>query len=428
MTAANTALEGWLRRLESYSPHDIELGLERVQDVLQRLPLTLPDNILIVGGTNGKGSTVAFTHALLRARGLNVGAYTSPHLHRYNERVRLNDRFVSDAELIRSFETVDTHRGDTPLTYFEFGTLAALVAFDQAQLDHLVLEVGLGGRLDAVNVVEPIASIITNVALDHCDWLGDTIDKIAAEKAGILRPGKPLIFAAGEPPEPIVSACRDAAANLVVAEQDYRFSTEGRELWNYAGVGQEFHGLEFPALLGNYQLRNAAGAIALLEAADLLGDLQSADISHAFTSLELPGRMHRVDKDCEWLFDVAHNPAAAAALRESLPPVRGKTVAIIGILKDKDVDGVLLELAQVVDVWITITPDTKRAIDSATLAQKIAAVSSGHVQHAESASSALIHATRIAGPDDRVLVTGSFHTVGPILHELSAQAALTKDR
>lgn len=415
MSSESAALRRWLRRLESFSPHEIELGLDRVATVLDRLPVRLPNSIFTVGGTNGKGSTVACLHAILRTRGLNVGSYTSPHLSVYNERIRLNDRFADDKQLIESFEIVDACREDVPLTYFEFGTLAALVAFAHAGMDYLVLEVGLGGRLDAVNAVEPSASLITNIALDHCDWLGDTIDAIAAEKAGILRPDKPIVFAGETRPVPIDSAAAESGAILVAAGRDYSFSKRGDTTWDFDGPSTALNLLPLPALAGAHQLANAAGAMALLDSVGLLATFTIEQIGAALRSLDVPGRMQFVRRAPDWIVDVAHNPAAALALTQALPAIPGNTIAVVGVLNDKDVSGVLDALSPVVDVWVAVTPESPRAMDAAELARRIAEASDKPVHVSTSIKLALRRAEEMAEDRDRVLVTGSFFTVGPAM-------------
>ena len=369
--------------------------------------------MLTVGGTNGKGSTVACLATVLAESGHACGVYTSPHLQRYNERVRIRGELASDDELIQSFEIVESARGDVPLTYFEFGTLAALVSFSGASLDTLVLEVGLGGRLDAVNAVEPSACLITNVALDHCDWLGNTIPMIAREKAGIMRAGKPVVFAGTDVPEVIIDHAARLGADLRLARRDYNWARIDDRQWRFEGRRHTLDPLSPPALEGDYQLANAAGAIALLDATEIR--LSRDDVDRGLRKMALPGRMQRHGN---WLFDVAHNPAAAAALAGTLGmrPVDGRCVAVIGMLEDKDVDGVLAELVPVVDDWVVVEAISPRALSVNDLAERIARLSDGSITEAGDIDEAVERAGDANG--DITLVTGSFFVVGPVQQAL----------
>ena len=245
MNPSGSSLADWLIRLESYSPHEIELGLDRVRAVIERLELALPRQIFHIAGTNGKGSSVAFTQALLSKTGARIGSYTSPHLLEYNERICIDLEPASDSDIIAAFERVDAARGDTPLTYFEFGTIAALVAFAAHELDIAILEIGMGGRLDAVNAVEPSAGLITNVSLDHCDWLGDDLESIALEKAGIMRAGKSTVYAAVNAPESIQRHADDVGADLVLAGRDYNWTVNADD-WTWQGRCRALQTLQWP--------------------------------------------------------------------------------------------------------------------------------------------------------------------------------------
>jgi dihydrofolate synthase/folylpolyglutamate synthase len=419
MRASRSRLDAWLARLESYSPTEINLGLERVAAVLKRLDIELPGTLFIVGGTNGKGSSVVLLEALLDAGGYRTGSYLSPHIQRYNERIRVAGEEATDDAIVEAFELVETVRGDVPLTYFEYGTLAAFVVFARAALDAVVLEVGMGGRLDAVNVVEPTASLITNVALDHCAWLGNDVEAIGAEKAGIMRAGKPTVFAGKEPPRSVCEHAERLGARLVLAGRDYDWSTADNG-WTWRGARHVLEGLARPALAGDIQLRNAAGILALAEAAGLDELLERPVVDRALGRVRLDGRMQSVRRGGDWLLDVAHNPAAAAVLAEALAarPVSGKTVAVIGMLDDKDVDAVAAALASVVETWIALTADSRRAIPANELARRIANVTGRPCLAATTIQEALDHARRLVGADGRVVVTGSFYTVGPVLQAL----------
>jgi len=401
MLPAGAPLSEWLTWLETLSPVEINLGLERVHDVLGRLSLERPDHVLLVAGTNGKGSSVAMAEALLRAAGLQVGVYTSPHIIDYNERIAVNGRLASDREIVAAFETVEAVRNGVPLTYFEYGTLAALIVFSSAELDAWILEVGMGGRLDATNAVEPTAALITNVALDHCDWLGDDIETIAAEKAGVMRGGIPVVFGAAEVPEAIVAQADKVGAKLLLRNRDYTLE----------GVPQ-------PGLAGEFQTDNAAAVIALLRASNIAAAVEPGLVAEVLPSVRLTGRGQRIEQDgIEWLLDVAHNPAAAEALAGMLGSGdrKGSTMAIIGMLDDKDVEGVAAPLNRHVDRWICVTADSHRALPAAELARRVANVCNRPCLVADSLDAALESARRDAAINDRILVTGSFYLVGPVL-------------
>ncbi len=419
MSLAALSLPDWLARLETFSPREIDLGLDRVNQVLDRLALQRPKRVFHVAGTNGKGSCVAMLEALLLHDGACVGSYTSPHMMRYNERIRVNGREASDEQIVAAFERIEALRSNVPLTYFEYGTLAALVVFADANIDSAILEVGMGGRLDAVNAVEPDAGIITNISLDHCDWLGEDIETIAVEKAGIMRRGKPIIFASKNMPRTIGERAKAVRADLLAAGHDYDWSLQ-REGWTWRGSQQRLENLTRPAMPGEHQLENAAAVLAMLEAAGRSDLLRAETIDEAFSGLMLAGRMQRIDGPHRYLLDVAHNAAAATALANTLGAQehRGQTVAIIGVLDDKDVAGIVSPLVAHVDHWIAVTADSPRAIESGELSRQVANLSNRACLAAESLNQALEHAQSLASTDDQILVTGSFYLVGPILSEL----------
>ncbi len=419
MSSATLRLPDWLARLETLSPREIDLGLERVDQVLERLALQRPKSVFHVAGTNGKGSCVAMLEALLLNDGTCVGAYTSPHIIRYNERIRINGREASDEQIVAAFERIEALRGDVPLTYFEYGTLAALVVFADANVDAAILEVGMGGRLDAVNAVEPDAGIITNISLDHCDWLGEDTESIAVEKAGIMRRGKPVVFGSRKMPRTIGERAKANRAHLLAAGHDYDW-LQGGEGWMWSDSQQQLENLKRPALPGDHQLENAAAVLAMLKAAGR-GDLLKADtVNDALSGLSLAGRMQRIEGTHRYLLDVAHNAAAATALADVLgaEPIEGQTVAIIGVLDDKDVAGIVTSLVGHVDHWIAVTADSPRAIESGELARQVANLSGKACLAAESLNQALEQAQSQASPRDQILVTGSFYLVGPVLSEL----------
>jgi len=412
-------LSVWLARLETLSPREIVLGLDRVQTVLERLDLQRPSYVFHIAGTNGKGSSVAMLQTLLRASGARVGSYTSPHVIQYNERINIDGLLATDEQIVAAFERIEAVRGDVPLTYFEYGTLAALVVFADAGVDTAILEVGMGGRLDAVNAIEPDAGLITNVSLDHCDWLGNDVEKIAFEKAGIMRKGKPIVYGSPEVPISVASHAESIGAELLVAGRDYHYSlTESG--WSWRGRSHELANLELPSIPGDIQLANAAGVLALVEASGRADLLQKETVDAAFGRLQMIGRMQTVESRGNWLLDVAHNPAAATALAKMLRsfPVRGQTIAITGMLEDKDVDGIISPLADVVDRWIAVKAQSPRSMPALELARKIANLSNRACLVADSVEEAIDFAREIGAADDRMLVTGSFYVVGPVLSSI----------
>ena len=404
MLPAGSSLPAWLAWLETLSPSEINLGLERVREVLDRLDLQLPAHILIIGGTNGKGSSVAMAGALLRAGGYRVGSYTSPHIVDYNERIAVGDRLASDDEIIRAFETIEAVRNIVPLTYFEYGTLAAFVVFAEACLDVWVLEVGMGGRLDATNVVDPSAALITNVALDHCAWLGEDVEMIATEKAGIMRPDIPVVYGGTDVPQAILSHAEAVGARLLLRGRDYTLD-----------------GIPQPGLPGAFQVGNAAAVVAMLRAAGLQAAVEEELVAQVLPEVRLTGSGQRFVRDgVEWLLDVAHNPAAAAQVATllSAAPADGNTIAVIGMLDDKDVEGVVAPLDERVDLWVAVTADSPRAIPDAELARRIANASNRPCLVETSLANALQAARREALEGGRILVAGSFYVVGPVLQSL----------
>lgn len=411
-------LSDWLSWLETCSPSEIDLGLERVQAVLQRLDLDRPRHLLLVAGTNGKGSSVAMTQALLLASGVSVGAYTSPHVVHYNERIVVNGVAATDTEIIAAFERVEIVREDVPLTYFEYGTLAAMAVFAAAGVEVWVLEVGMGGRLDATNVLDPTVAMITNVSLDHCDWLGDNIESIAVEKAGVMREGVAVVFGAEDVPQAVLARAAALGADLLVAGRDFSYSINDDGTWNWSGRTRSLQSLQPPGLSGAFQIGNAAAVLAMLDVGGFTTVVDIARINDVLPGLSLTGRAQRVSAHgVEWLFDVAHNPAAAAVLAETLEAsaVAGTTTAIIGILDDKDVAGVIVALRDQVDRWIAVTADNKRAVAANELARQIANLCERACLVADSLASAIEIAQRDFAENDRILVTGSFFLVGPAL-------------
>ena len=421
MLPAGSPLSDWLTWLETLSPKEIDLGLDRVQSVLERLSIEIPANVLLIAGTNGKGSSVAMIEALLRAAGYRVGAYTSPHIIHYNERIVVDGVPASDEQIIAAFERIAASRHDVPLTYFEYGTLAAMAVFSTQELDAWVLEVGMGGRLDATNVIDPTASLITNVALDHCDWLGFDVETIAIEKAGVMRHGVPTVFGSREVPIAVPRHAEAIGADLLLLGRDFDFACGADRGWSFTGRDVKRPSLELPGLHGEFQVQNAAAVLALIEVSGLTRALDAALLRQVLPDLALTGRWQSVRAaGTDWLLDVAHNPAAAKVLSESLAATRGvgKTWAITGLLDDKDVEGVAAELNPEVDYWIAVTANSPRAIQADELARRIANRTGRPCRVSDSLDEAIEYARRSASENDRILLTGSFYLVGPALLKL----------
>ena len=410
-------LQEWLDWQQALHPKAIDLGLARVREVMSRLGLARPAQVVLtIGGTNGKGSVVAYLDAILRAAGYASGTFTSPHQRRYNERILVAGRAVADADLVDAFGRIDAARGETSLTYFEWNALAAFLLLERAALDVAVLEVGLGGRLDAVNAVDADVAAVVSVGLDHCEWLGDTVDDIGREKAGIFRGGRPAIFGSRDMPWSVASAATAAGARLRRLGVDFDF-VERPDGWDYVGTGSRRAGLPLPALGGAAQLGNAATALAVLESAEPLLLVPDDAVRAGLAGTSLAGRFQVVAGEPEWILDVAHNPDAARILAQSLRmrPVRGRTLAVCGILADKDVLGIARAMRPVVDQWITVGLEGPRSLDAGELASRLEGENVGPVRHATDVDAGCRLAAGLAGPLDRVVVFGSFLTVGAAL-------------
>ncbi len=407
-------LDQWLGWQSSLNPRTIVLGLERVEAVWERLGTPALPVVISVAGTNGKGSCVAFLESILRQAGYGVGCYTSPHLLAYNERIRVDGESVDDEQICRAFEQIDAVRDDIPLTYFEFGTLAALLIFSESALNAVVLEVGLGGRLDAVNLIDADAALITGIALDHQDWLGDDLEAIAYEKAGIMRSDRPAVYAATHMPQRIAEHAAAIGADLLRAGGDFSYQV-GANDWQWRGRSRLRNALPAPAMRGLIQYQNAAGVLQVLEClADRLPVDQTA-IRSGLLSARVAGRFEVRSGKLMWIFDVAHNPQAAEALARQLGDffVKGKTHALLGMLSDKDVRGVLQILDSRVDHWhLAGLREEARGLSGAELADRLrqAGIDTPHKVYSDMPR-ALDSVAVSAKEGDLVLVFGSFYTV-----------------
>jgi dihydrofolate synthase/folylpolyglutamate synthase len=419
-------VDAWLAYLETLHPKSIAMGLERVRAVVANLdaPVTCP--VVTVTGTNGKGSTCAMLDSVLRCAGYAVGLYTSPHLMRYNERVRIRGREATDAELLAAFNAVEDARLATKgrdgvptlLTYFEFGTLAALWLFARAELDALVLEVGLGGRLDAVNVVDATVAVLTSVAIDHTDYLGPTREEIGREKAGVFRAGRLAVCADPSPPASVVARAEEIDATLFRIGRDYGFVNEGSQ-WKYWGPGGKRFGLPFPALRGAYQLNNAATVLAVI---DLLWDtlpVSGGALREGLLTVDLPGRYQVLPGRPTIVLDVAHNPQAASVLADELGAMgyHPQTIAVFGMFADKDMAGVAAAMTSRVDRWFIASLPGPRGASVDVMRDTLVAAGAevNALQVFPDIASAFVAARDIAGETDRIVVFGSFLTVAAVL-------------
>ena len=421
------SLADWLKHLESLHPKGqdgIELGLDRVGRVKAALQQRQWCPLIVVGGTNGKGSTCATLEAIYTFAGYRVGCYSSPHLLDYNERVRVDGVPVDDASLCAAFARVEAARqsvGEVALTYFEFGTLAAWEVFAARSVEVLILEVGLGGRLDAVNVYDADCAVVTGIALDHTDWLGATREAIGFEKAGIYRAGKPAFCADPEPPQSLLDHAAAIGADLQLLGRDFGYFGDKAQ-WTFWGRdGLRRGGLANPALRGRFQLRNAAAVLAVVEALKDRLSVTMQDIRRGLLEVTLAGRFQVLPGRPAIILDVAHNPQAVAGLADNLGEMGffERTIAVVGMLGDKDIAGALAALAGKIDVWLLAGLDVPRGAS----AEKLAAVVTGGklggvVESFASPAEAFTHAAKLAGENDRILVFGSFHTVAAVLRAL----------
>lgn len=411
------SLHDWLARLERAHPSAIDLGLERVARVRDAMGLHPAFPVILVGGTNGKGSVCVGLEAILRAQGYKTGLYTSPHLLRYNERVRIAGIDAADAEIVAGLEAVEAARSGVSLTYFEHGTLAAVWQFMQADVEVAILEVGLGGRLDAVNVFEPLVSVLTTIDLDHQAWLGETREAIGFEKAGIFRAGKPAICADPEPPHSLIGHAHAIGAKLLRAGRDFSFECLD-DGWRFRMGETDMPGLPMPALAGDHQLANAAAALAALAQLAEVLPVSLAAIHAGLANMRLAGRFQRIPGAVEVVLDVAHNPQAARVLADSLRahPARGKNYAVFALLADKDADGIIEPLKDCFDAWFVAGLAGERGQSGEALAARLRPCLATPVEVFDDPLSAFRAAGLMAVEGDRITAFGSFYTVAAVLN------------
>ena len=421
-----TNLDEWLAHLETAHPVGIDMGLSRINQVKESLGLQFHCTVITVGGTNGKGSTCAFLESILLAAGYRVACHTSPHLLRFHERARIQGREATDAELLQSFNRVEQARcrieNAPTLTYFEFTTLAIMDLFANAGIDVAILEVGMGGRLDAVNIVDADCAIVTSIDLDHMAYLGNTREAIGFEKAGIFRTNASAICADPVPPQSLIDHAKAIGADLWLMGKDYSFEGDQQQ-WGWSGRGKRFSGLAYPALRGANQLLNASAVIAALMALHDRLPVSAQDIRNGFALVELPGRFQVLAGKPTIVMDVAHNPHASATLAQSLDKMgyHPYTFAIFGAMADKDIDGVLKPMMDLVDYWYCTDLPIARAAKASDLAKQIQ-LRGKEAEVFAQAGAAYQMALDKAGEGDRIIVFGSFYTVAGVMAYRTNQA------
>jgi dihydrofolate synthase/folylpolyglutamate synthase len=410
------------------------MGLERINRVKAALGLHFDCPVITVAGTNGKGSTCAFLESILLASGYRVACHTSPHLLKFNERARINGADVNDDLLLKHFAAVENARVslvDAPtLTYFEFTTLAIMHLFSESHLDVVVLEVGMGGRLDAVNIIDADCAIVTSIDIDHADFLGGTRELIAFEKAGIFRPGRIAVCGDPIPPQTLIDHAEQLGCDLWLQGRDYNFQGD-KQQWGWAGRQKRFSGLGYPALRGANQILNASAVIAALMALHERLPVSAQDIRNGFALVELPGRFQVLPGQPTVVLDVAHNPHAAATLAQSLERMgyHPYTYAVFGAMADKDIEGVIKPLLEIVDFWFLTDLPTKRAASAKDLTQKLEQLGvkpkngvDGGIECFSTPAAAYQKALSQAGEGDRIVTFGSFYTVAGVMAYRNNQA------
>ncbi|MGF1689034.1 bifunctional tetrahydrofolate synthase/dihydrofolate synthase [Photobacterium japonica] len=417
---AHSPLATWLSYLEQLHTSAIDLGLDRVQAVATQAGLTKPANrVITVAGTNGKGSTCAMLEAILLEAGYKVGVYSSPHLVRYNERVRVNGQELPDSDHSMAFDAIEQQRGAISLSLFEFGTLAALQLFKHHQVDVVVLEVGLGGRLDATNIVDHDVSVITSLAVDHVDWLGDDINVIGYEKAGIFRTGKPAICGQPQPPASVPAHADDIGAEFYQVGYQFDYQVDG-DRWQWVSGAFKLDNLPLPSL----PLPNAATALMALAVADL--DITDEHIANGLAKAALPGRMQVVSTAPLVIMDVAHNPHSAEYFARQLAQIKQREHkqrihAVVAMLHDKDIAATVAEMHSIVDAWYPASLTGPRAAQAEEIIAHICTHTGGDIAGFATPTDAYDTALTQAGPEDMVIVFGSFYTVGQITSHIESK-------
>jgi dihydrofolate synthase/folylpolyglutamate synthase len=424
MSNLPTTLPDWLALIESrHAETHIDMGLDRVREVKNRMGLHFECPVIMVAGTNGKGSTCAMLESILLHAGYRVGLYIKPHFLDFNERARINGDMATDAMLVEAFDYVEAQRGEVSLTYFEFTTLAIMHLLSKAGVDVAILEVGLGGRLDAVNVVDADVAIVTSIDIDHADYLGDTREAIGFEKAGIFRPGKAAICSDPLAPQSLIKHAADIKADLWLIGRDFNFQGDQQQ-WSYGGRTQRRNSLAYPALRGANQLLNASAALAALEALRMQLPAGAQEVRTGLALVELPGRFQVLPGRPTTVLDVAHNPHASATLAQNLGNMgfHRYTYAVFGIMEDKDIEGVLAPMAGLIDHWCVADLPSPRSAKSEKLAETVAALRPAGAKEGDFSvaafadpAAAFANAVSRAEENDRIVVFGSFYTVAGVM-------------
>ncbi|AGF49019.1 bifunctional tetrahydrofolate synthase/dihydrofolate synthase [Candidatus Kinetoplastidibacterium galati] len=417
MNKKNSSLSDWLKYIESIHPISIDLNLDRVKIVASLINIKMDGVVFTVGGTNGKGSTCGFLESFSLKAGYTVGLYTSPHIVSFNERFRINGINVSDNDIIDSLYFIDKVRGDISLTYFEFTTLAAIYLFSIKKLEVLIFEVGMGGRLDAVNVIDSDCSIVTSIGLDHVEWLGESRDSIGFEKAHIYRKNKPAICSDINPPMSLLDYANEIGADLLLVNSDFKYSINSNDTWSYRGKYSNFDELPYPKMLGKYQLLNASTALIAIESVSDRLNISYKNICEGILNSFLPCRFQIIKKNPTIILDVAHNAHAAISLAENLAGnnIFSKTHAVIGMLKDKNISEVVKILDPYVDYWYCCSTLGPRGLSSDLLFDIIKDnLKSANVICCSSVVNAFNTSLKNSNQNDRILVFGSFLTVSDV--------------
>jgi dihydrofolate synthase / folylpolyglutamate synthase len=415
---SNWNLNDWLSWQQTINSKNIDLSLERIKEVSFKLELSIPgDKIFLVAGTNGKGTTVSLIEDLLISKGLNVGSYTSPHLVRYNERVRYNKKESNDKDFIDAFILIESVRDNIPLTYFEYGTLAAFLLLRKLNCDYWVIEVGLGGRLDATNIIERSVSIITNIALDHQEWLGKTVEDIATEKAGIISENTPIIYGDNICKDIIENHAYSKNSELLIINQD--FSINGykshKNIYKWIGKDSCIDSINLPDHWATGEINNLSIALMAIETSDSSYLPTSSELNKILNSYYLAGRFEIIKKKCTWVLDVAHNPNAAINLRKRFDSINRskKNIMVLSMMKDKDIIGFIESFTDVISEWVVCRMDNERSFHSKEILNKFISNGITNVISIDNPKKAFEYVEKNTSSDDNVIVTGSFEIVGP---------------
>ena len=414
-----THLQDWLTWQQTLHSQKIELGLSRVAKVASDLGILRPEfQVIAVAGTNGKGSITAILESVYHQAGYCVASYTSPHLLRYNERVRIGKKNVEDQLLCNAFSLVDQVRGEMSLSYFEFGTLAAMQIFSNTQPDVAILEVGLGGRLDAVNIYDSDVAIVSNIGMDHVQWLGSTREAIGLEKAGIFRASKPAICGDREPPDSLLKYAREIDSDLYLMDEDFSYQQEQDEVWSFHSAKLDWNNLPTPNLYGSVQVSNAAIALMSVQCLDEKLPVKQESVESGLRNICLSGRFQRISGECEIIFDVAHNLDSAKVLGKNLRELGSvtRTRAVFAVLEDKDVDGIIGSISELIDEWYISELDSERSLSCKDLQKSIEKLGQDRiVKTYPSVADAWLAARSHSDHTSRIVVFGSFLTVAEVL-------------